>query len=215
MTRIKSIIKCIISKPGYNGNKQLESRGLPGPSFEQRQELGWYGPWVGETRLPWWWIIICAMGTMPRLRLQCVHSTRYLIRSVADVCCKILIQSQSDFYSVRMERGGSFVFVYRPPPHYSRSKISPRCCLNVNLEIIPGMLTLSPLYPPPTPLPGAETPRLSALSGPRLSLSECLSCSVTLALWTSPRHSPHTQSWYSGQDNKNAIKYSQIECILK
>ena len=26
MTRIKSIIKCIISKPGYNGNKQLESR---------------------------------------------------------------------------------------------------------------------------------------------------------------------------------------------
>ena len=71
MTRIKSIIKCIISKPGYNGNTQLESRGLPGPSFEQRQELGWYGRWERPGCRDRWWIIICARGTKPAKIAMC------------------------------------------------------------------------------------------------------------------------------------------------
>ena len=59
------------------------------------------------------------------------------------------------FTAVSEWKEEGLLFLSRPPPHYSRSDISPRCCLNVNMEIIPGMLTLSPLYPPPTPRPGA------------------------------------------------------------
>ena len=139
---------------------------------------------VGETRLPRWWIIICARGTMP---------------DKIAMCPPVTWSDQSRMFAARFpfnlsliflasEWKESLLFLSRPP--HSRSDIS-RCCLNVNMEIIPGMLTLSPLYPPPTPPPGAETPRLSALS-PALV---CVSPSLSVALWHSPcEHLPDTQT---------------------
>ena len=62
---------------------------------------------VGETRVSWWWIMDCKMGTMPGLRLQCVHPLLDPWSVPADVRKKIPIQSAPDFYNVKMYRCGA------------------------------------------------------------------------------------------------------------
>ena len=96
MTRIKSIIKCIIPKPGYNGNKQLESRGRPGLSGGKNSHDTGGGRGLAAGMMDHH---LCDGHNAGK---DCNVSTRYLIRSVADVHKKIPIQSQPDFYNVRM-----------------------------------------------------------------------------------------------------------------
>lgn len=93
----KHLIKCIISKPGYNGNKQLESRGLAW-ALSGGKNLDDTGGGRGLAA----WMMDHHLCDGHNARKDCNVSTRYLIRSVADVHKKIPIQSQSDFYNVRM-----------------------------------------------------------------------------------------------------------------
>ena len=138
----------------------------------------------------------CEMGTIPA---DCNVSTPYLIRSVADVCKKILFILSMIFYSINRVQWLSFVLANFP-------QVISRCCLNVNMEIIPGMLTL-PLSLRHNTSPPLPVSPVSALSGP-----VWVSPSLSVALWHSTsEHLPDThtsQPWYSGQNFKKIL--SQI-----
>ena len=178
MTRIKSIIKCI--KPGYNGNKQLESRGLPGPSFEQRQELGWYGRWErpgcrddGSSFV---------RGAQSRLRLQCVHP---LLDPISRGCLLQHSHSISVWFLQRQKEG--FAFVQTTSLFQAwRLPVLSKCKYGNYSRNVDSVSSLSATNTSPRCW---DSSPLRSLSGPSLRLSGSLSCSVTLALWTSPRHS--------------------------
>ena len=108
---------------------------------------------VGEAWLPGWWIIVCAMGTMPAKIAMCPPVTwsdqsRMFARRSHSVWAWFL-QRQN---VMRVQ----YCLLFLSSLSLMPGEV-PRSCLNVNMEIIPGMLTLSPLYSPPT---------LSALSRP-------------------------------------------------
>ena len=114
----------------------------------------------------------CEMGTIPA---DCNVSTPYLIRSVADVCKKILFILSMIFYSINRVQWLSFVLANFP-------QVISRCCLNVNMEIIPGMLTLplSLRHNTSPPLPVSPVSPVSPLCPLSLAPSESLQVSQLL-----------------------------------
>ena len=163
---------------------------------------------VGEARLPGWWIIVCAMGTMPAKIAMCPPVTwsdqsRMFARRSHSVWAWFL-QRQN----VKRVQLLSFVSVQSPharrgPPELSKCKYGNYSRNVDSVSSLSATNTLRPLQ---------ACPRLSSPLSLRplsLSLSKSLSCSVTLAQWTPP--DTHTLvSWYSGQDHKNEFRHSQM-----
>ena len=99
---------------------------------------------VGEVWLPGWWIVICAMGTMPWNKIA--------------MCPPVTWSDQSRMFTRRFPFSLSLIFTtseckaavitvycFCPGLCLLMPEVISRCCPNVNMEIVPGMLTLSPL----------------------------------------------------------------------
>ena len=169
---------------------------------------------VGEARLPGWWIIVCAMGTMPAKIAMCPPVTwsdqsRMFARRSHSVWAWFL--QRQNVKRVQLLSIVSVRSLSLMPGEV------PRSCLNVNMEIIPGMLTLSPLYPPPTlsalsrPVPASP---LRSLSGPWVWVSPSLS----VAPWHSPSEHLQTLTHLYHDTQVRIIKTSSDIfrcCILK
>ena len=145
----------------------------------------------------------CEMGTIPA---DCNVSTPYLIRSVADVYKKILFILGKIFYmSIKIE-WLSFVLINFP-------QVISRCCLNVNMEIIPGMLTLSPLRhntSPPLPV----SPVSLSLCPLSLAPSESLQVSQLLCD-TRPVNTSQTLTHHNHDTQVRIIKQAPLVLWLR
>ena len=199
MTRIKSIIKCIISKPGYNGNKQLESR----PEHWAGEARTRMIRAVGEVWLAGWWIVICAMGTMPCYKIAMCPPVTWSDQS--RMFTRRFPFSLSLIFTTSQCKAGCnyrLLFLSRPLSPHARSDLPvlSKCeygNYSRNVDSVPSF------YPPPTPLSSVPASPLS-LSGPVWVYP-----SLPVALWRSPCE--HLQTLTHSHDTQvRIIKMSSV-----